>query len=88
MSTSYSKYAPGNEKVLHGVIMPRELSAKLRMLSMSKSKIEGKHVPMAHIMNEAFEEYFTNHKEEIRKALEEYQANGGILTMMEKEFYE
>lgn len=76
------------ETVLHGFGIRRDLSAKLRVISICKSKNAKHNVPMAEIVNDALEEYFINHKEEIKKDLSEYHANGGFLTINEKEFCE
>lgn len=83
-----NRHLPKEEKVLHGFLIRRELSAKLRVISICKSKITNHNVPMAQIVNEALDEYFINHKEEIKKGLKEYQANGGFLTINEKEYCE
>ena len=81
-----ARYLPRVETVHHGFDIVRHLSAELRLVSAFKSKALGKNVSMAKIVNDALEEYFINHKEELKQEFTEYQNNGGFLTMEEAKF--
>lgn len=76
---------PKKEKVLHGFNISREISAKLRVISIIISKNSGKNVSMTMIVDTALEEYFTNHKEEFEKEELKYKQNGGFLKINAEE---